>query len=308
MEKKIEKVAILVTAVFMLVLVASSYPALAATVSIESVTLGEGENTTVPIFWINNTVDEAKGATINLTYNASVVHVIDFGNSDFNLEVYSDVNNVNGYFLCSMANYPLGLTGNITFVEVTLEAVGNAEDQSPLNLTVLSLNNGTGPDSIPRDVINGTFTIPTPTPVFDTGSGTYPSISGTHNGTITPSHDIVVSKMYTYPCPGTGGHSEYVKIWNASGTIAEGNWTGYEGDWHIISFDKPFILKANETYNYTIRTGSYPQIIHNPGANVTGGGTITCEEFVDANGKSCNDWIPAIKLYSTEGSIIKHNK
>jgi len=49
MEKKIEKAAILLTAIFMLVLVANSYPALAATVSIESVTLGEGENTTVPI-------------------------------------------------------------------------------------------------------------------------------------------------------------------------------------------------------------------------------------------------------------------
>jgi hypothetical protein len=138
--------------------------------------------------------------------------------------------------------------------------------------------------------------------VFDTGKGTYPSISGTHNGTITPTDDITVQKMYTYPCPGTGGHSEYVRIWNASGTIAEGNWSGYEGDWHTISFDTPIILKANESYNYTIRTGSYPQIIHEPRANVTGGGTITCEEFVDANGKGYNDWIPAIKLYSAEVS------
>jgi squalene-hopene/tetraprenyl-beta-curcumene cyclase len=46
---------------------------------------------------------------------------------------------------------------------------------------------------------------------FDTGNGTYPSIMGTHNGTITPSKDISVSKMYTYPCASTGGHSEYVK-------------------------------------------------------------------------------------------------
>ena len=35
---------------------------------------------------------------------------------------------------------------------------------------------------------------------FDTGHGTYPSIMGTHIGTITPAHDVVnVSKMYTYP-------------------------------------------------------------------------------------------------------------
>lgn len=47
---------------------------------------------------------------------------------------------------------------------------------------------------------------------FDTGPGTYPSISGTHNGTITPNVTIEVSKLYTYPCSGTGGHSEHVTI------------------------------------------------------------------------------------------------
>ena len=139
----------------------------------------------------------------------------------------------------------------------------------------------------------------TSTPVFDTGIGTYPSISGLHNGTLKPNQTITVYKMYTYPCPGTCGHSEYVRIYNESGTVAKGNWTGYGGDWHNISFDTPFVLKANETYNYTIRTGSYPQIIHKPTANVTGG-TITCEEFIDANGGIYNDWMPAFKLYSTE--------
>ena len=137
--------------------------------------------------------------------------------------------------------------------------------------------------------------------VFDISEGTYPSISGTHSGMIKPTDDITVQKMYTYSTQGTGGHSEYVRIWNASGTIAEGNWSGYKGDWYTISFDKLFIMKANEIYNYTIRTGSYPQIIHVHTANVTGG-TITCEEFVDVNGKSHNDWIPAIKLYSAEAA------
>ena len=141
---------------------------------------------------------------------------------------------------------------------------------------------------------------------FDTGRGTYSSIFGTHNGTITPSHDLFVSKMYTYPCLGTGGHSEYVRIWNISGWNVTARWDGYEGDWHNICFDKPFILKANETYNYTIRTGSYPQIIHKPTANVTGG-TITCEEFIDANGWIYYDWIPAIKLYSTEVASVSSN-
>ncbi|MFZ2071338.1 MAG: PKD domain-containing protein [Halobacteriota archaeon] len=132
--------------------------------------------------------------------------------------------------------------------------------------------------------------------VFDTGTGTYPSIAGTHNGTITTNVTIAVSKLYTYPCEGTGGHPEYVIIANESGVkIAEAGWKGYQVDGHNISFDVPFTLVANETYSYTIRTGSYPQIIHADSKTVAGG-TITCDTFVDANGNIYTDWIPAVRL------------
>lgn len=133
---------------------------------------------------------------------------------------------------------------------------------------------------------------------FDTGtpSNPYPSISGTHNGTITPSWNLSVNKLYTYPCAGTGGHVQYARIWNSSWEGAEAHWQGYVDDWHNLSFDKNFTLVAGETYNYTIRTGSYPQIIHESTFNATGG-IITCTEFVDANGKVHTDWIPAIMLY-----------
>ncbi|MCD6456119.1 MAG: hypothetical protein J7K81_04955, partial [Methanophagales archaeon] len=67
-------------------------------------------------------------------------------------------------------------------------------------------------------------------PIFDTGPGTYPSIFGTHNGTITPNQTMNVSKLYTYPCPRTGGHTEYARIWNS--TLDEiTRWAGYKGDW-----------------------------------------------------------------------------
>ena len=133
--------------------------------------------------------------------------------------------------------------------------------------------------------------------IFDTGSpqNPYPSISGMHNGTITPSCNISVSKLYTYPCAGTGGHTEYARIWNSSWDGAEAHWNGYKGDWHNISFNKTFTLLAGKTYNYTIRTGSYPQIIHESPFDATGG-TITCDKFIDANGRIYYDWIPAIKL------------
>ncbi|MGB2841322.1 MAG: DUF3344 domain-containing protein [Halobacteriota archaeon] len=134
---------------------------------------------------------------------------------------------------------------------------------------------------------------------FDTRPGTYPSIMGTHNGTIRPSHDVYVSKIYTYACTGTGGHTEYVRIWNESvEPIAEGHWTGYAGsNYHNITFDTTFTLFADHTYNYTIRTGSYPQIHHTPALH-TDDGWINCTEFVDANGRRYDNWIPAIRLES----------
>ena len=140
---------------------------------------------------------------------------------------------------------------------------------------------------------------PTPTPVFDTGtpSNPYPSISGTHTGTITPNQTITVSKLYTYPCAGTGGHTKYARIWNNSGLDRIATWSGYKDDWHNITFDEHFTLFAEKTYYYEIRTGSYPQIIHTDEWEAEGGmGIINCTSFVDANGKVHNDWIPAIRL------------
>ncbi|MBN1762221.1 MAG: thrombospondin type 3 repeat-containing protein [Methanomicrobia archaeon] len=130
---------------------------------------------------------------------------------------------------------------------------------------------------------------------FDTEGGSYPSIAGTHNGTIIPNTDMTVSKLYTYPSPGTGGHTEYVKIWNGTETLVETEWNGYQGDWQNITFDGPVVLEANETYYYTIATGSYPQIIHSPESDAPGG-TINCTEFIDLNGRRYTDWIPAIRL------------
>ncbi len=131
--------------------------------------------------------------------------------------------------------------------------------------------------------------------IFDTDPGTYPSISGTHNGTITPNQTITVSTLYTYPCSGTGGHSECIKIWNSSDWNVTANWDGYNEDWHNISFGNSFTLEVGETYNYTIRTGSYPQIHHTDNLS-TPAGFITCSEFRDVNGRRHGGWIPAIRL------------
>jgi hypothetical protein len=148
--------------------------------------------------------------------------------------------------------------------------------------------------------VNAFLVITYKTP-FDTGSpeSPYPSISGTHNGTITVYQDITVNRMYTTPCPGTGGHSAFVKIWNETiADCAEARWGGYTGDYLNISFNRTLTLKKGVIYNYTIRTGSYPQIHHRDELEVANGlGIIRCTKFVDVNGKEYNNWIPAIKLY-----------
>ena len=141
-------------------------------------------------------------------------------------------------------------------------------------------------------------TLHLPTATLDTGQpqNPYPSISGIHNGTITPSQNITVHKLYTYPCTGTGGHTEYARIWNSSTLDVTATWNGYKGDWHNVSFNRSFTLLANEPYNYTIRTGSYPQI-HHESTLPTANGWINCTQFIDANGKIYYGWIPAVKLF-----------
>jgi len=139
--------------------------------------------------------------------------------------------------------------------------------------------------------------VPTPASlIFDTGpsENPYPSIMGNHTGTIRPNHTVIAAKLCTYPCAGTGGHTEYARIWNLTWN-ATATWGGYAGNWHNLSFDKTVVLLAGESYNYTIRTGSYPQLIHKSPFNATGG-EITCTKFTDVNGKVYYDRIPAIRL------------
>ncbi|PXF52620.1 MAG: hypothetical protein C4B56_04595 [Candidatus Methanophagaceae archaeon] len=133
---------------------------------------------------------------------------------------------------------------------------------------------------------------------FDTGRGTYPSISGTHYGTIIPNRNIRVNRIYTYPCAGTGGHIEHVEIWNeTTGECAVAEWNGYHvADYHNLTFNTTLTLEKDVIYKYIIETGSYPQIIHAPYKQLNEG-NITCTSFEDANGKEYNDWIPAFRLW-----------
>ncbi len=134
--------------------------------------------------------------------------------------------------------------------------------------------------------------------VFDTGPGTYPSISGTHTGTIVPNHTVIVSRLYTYPTVGTGGHAEYVELCNTSSSwCINATWAGYQGDYYNLTFPERFMLTEGYSYNYTLMTGSYPQVIHQENATTLDGSLITCTLFVDVHGNEYDDRIPALWLF-----------
>jgi len=198
-------------------------------------------------------------------------------------EVIYDTSSDSGWYSDDAANFPSGYqNGDVIRYYTVYDGYENTTSH-----TIVTFPEGPGYNTM--DIILHPST-------FDTGKGTYPSIFGVHNGTIKPSQAINVSKLYTYPCTGTGGHSEYVWI-HENGINVSASWDGYQGagDYHYIEFSEPFTLEANVTYNYTIKTGSYPQIHHTDRLE-TDDGVITCDNFVDANGKVYTDWIPAIRL------------
>lgn len=125
------------------------------TVSIEDVTvLAPGENITVPI--MVNYVTNLGGCMINMTYNASVVHVTDVTSGDMDNLTYN-INNGSGWVSANAINLT-GLSENVVFAYINFTAVGCEGDTSPLNITVETLFD-VGFNNIAHTVISGTFTI-----------------------------------------------------------------------------------------------------------------------------------------------------
>ena len=189
-----------------------------------------------------------------------------------------------------------GVTTPGVLASISFEAVKGRGGISDLNLSNVILISAPNLTEIQNITINHGM-VEIESAEFDTGlpENPYPSIFGIHNGTIKPNQTITVSMLYTYSCSGTGGHTEYIRIYGHDLDV-NATWNGYNGDYYNITFEESFALEANKTYNYTIKTGSYPRI-HHTYALPTANGWINCTQFTDANGKLYNDWIPTIRLY-----------
>lgn len=266
----------------------------ATTVSIGNFSSAHGETITAPI--LISEVENYGTGGISVTYNPAVVNVTSVSDGPDSSVVVWTANNTAGIAAISAWNL-YGVSGDVVFANISFTAVGSPGSSTPLNLNVTTLAD-IDYDDILAAVNNGSFSILSQSSLFDTGTSEkpYPSIFGTHNGTIKSDQTITVNRLYTYACPGTGGHAEFVRIWGGNGVDAHATWVGYVDDWHNLTFDESFTLESGVEYNYTIRTGSYPQIIHASDYNATGG-KITCTEFVDANGLIHENRIPAIRLF-----------
>jgi parallel beta-helix repeat protein len=214
--------------------------------------------------------------------NLSITNLVNITNGAFNLTLVGD------------ETFKYNATANIENVSTLTVEFGPIDAPEGEYIGILTF--GWDDENLTVDARN--MQKSAPIIILDTGtaSNPYPSIMGNHTGTIKPNHTVIATKLCTYPCRGTGGHTEYAEIrnatWNATAT-----WKGYAGDWHNITFDKTVVLLTNETYNYIIRTGSYPQIIHEQNYTTLDGSFINCTKFTDANGKKYNNWIPAIRLH-----------
>lgn len=135
-------------------------PALATTttIAIDDVFVEPDENAVVAIM-INN-VTNVGTADINVTYNSSIVHVIDVINSDF--DFIHAVDNISaGFVRIGVMDYSdYGLNGNVKLGDMILQAVGNAGESDTLDISINELKKAFANEtSIPAEVDNGIFTI-----------------------------------------------------------------------------------------------------------------------------------------------------
>jgi len=269
-------------------------PVEAVEVTIGNIYVCAGETATSLIMIKNVSSPGVSAVTINLTYDPSVLKISAVGNSSFDAAVFN-INNSGFVKIVAFQTGESGIVGDVSVADIKFKAVGKAGDFSILNISVITLKDNNGA-SIPYFVRNGSAVIQS-IHLLDTGRprNPYPSIAGYFNGTITPNRTIIATKLYTYPCEGTGGHTEYALICNST-WCAEASWKGYEDNWMNIYFNRTVILMPYETYNIMMKTGSYPQI-HHTNELETDVGKIRCVGFVDVNGRRYKDWIPAFKLH-----------
>jgi hypothetical protein len=160
---------------------------LPATLHIEDVVVGPGENVTVPI-----TVFDAVNLSvceINFTYDPAVVYMTDVTRGDLRYSFKFTVNNGSGWMRANALDVD-GLSGNVTFAHLTLTAVGNKGATSEMEFEDNRLLDVSFKE-IAHIRRNGTFSIRENVPPEVTNASTTPDTILYDNGRPrTPGTDI----------------------------------------------------------------------------------------------------------------------
>ena len=184
-------------------------------VFVTDVTVAAGDAVTVPIR-IDGIIDYGTGTT-SLTYNSTVVHVTDVTNSSDSTVTAKNIDNTAGLVRISAWNIT-GVSGDIVFANVIFTAVGVGS--TPLNLTVETLQNTTGPEILVT-IDNGSITVDTTAPVVNTVTldTTAPNTGDAILVTVDATDNVAV----------TGVTAEGVPLTHQSGNIWNGTITAIEG-------------------------------------------------------------------------------
>ena len=144
--------------IFGLSLITISTASAAATISIGNGSAGVGGTVVVPL--MINDVTGAGSVEVNLTYDPSVVIPVSITNSDFDLPPQDPpVNPESGYVVINAMQFADGLDGSVKIGDITLQAMGDGGESSPLNLTDVILQD-MAMQTIPIDgVINEKFEV-----------------------------------------------------------------------------------------------------------------------------------------------------
>ena len=254
------------------------------TVAIGDASAALSEEVTVSIM-INNVPVDIMTADVTLTYNKSVVHVISVSNSQFD-NCIPTIDNVTGS--TRIGAYQTGnpaLTGDVKLCNVTLRAVGNVSDSSPLNITITRLE-ARDESVIVATPDNGTLTIHEITPPSvtnpnatlvvipdDTDNKPLWSENSTLNVTVTDASGILsvtinlsqIGGSSVQPMTNIGGDIWSVTI-NASNGTAGWNGTAYV----------PYCLQVNATDIYDIsNTSVCINLTVMKNGDVSGNGVVT---------------------------------
>ena len=139
-----------------------------ATVAIGTATTSPGNTTIVPMMIYNAT--NVGVIDVNLTYNQSVVMVINVTGVDFENTIPNLEHNSSGFVRIGawqMGNPP-GLSGTVVIANIALKALGSIGQSSTLNISVNEFKEAMNVSiDIPYTVSNGTFNIINYAPVLD---------------------------------------------------------------------------------------------------------------------------------------------